>query len=96
MIEFHQVHKAYPVQGRTITALHPSALRTLMDKAAADVVTYRCAVQVQVRQAKDYPFVAALLSARVKKLDPAFKLQISQQLAAEQEPSLQLSPQPKS
>ena len=72
------------------------ALRALMDKAAADVVTFRCAVQVQVRQAKDYPFVAALLSARVKKLDPAFKLQISQQLAAEQEPSLQLSPQPKS
>ena len=72
------------------------ALRALMDKAAADVVTFRCAVQVQVRQAKDYPFVAALLSARVKKLDPAFKLQISQQLASGQEPSLQLSPQPKS
>ena len=72
------------------------ALRALMDKAAADVVTFRCAVQVQVREAKDYPFVAALLSARVKKLDPAFKLQISQQLAADQEPNLQLSPQPKS
>ncbi|MBB6340771.1 D-methionine transport system ATP-binding protein [Pseudomonas fluvialis] len=27
MIEFHQVHKAYPVQGHTITALHPSDLR---------------------------------------------------------------------
>ncbi len=27
MIEFHQVHKAYPVQGRTITALHSSDLR---------------------------------------------------------------------
>ena len=37
------------------------ALRALMDKAAADVVTFRCAVQVQVREAKDYPFVAALL-----------------------------------
>ena len=27
MIEFHQVHKAYPVQGRTITALQPCDLR---------------------------------------------------------------------
>ena len=59
---------------------------------AADVVAFDCAVRVEVRQAKDYPWVAALLSARVKKLDPAFGLRLSQSLKPEQVPRLVLSP----
>jgi hypothetical protein len=51
-------------------------------------------VRIDVRQAKDFPWVAALLSARVKKLDPAFKLQLSQALNAEQVPQLVLTPKP--
>ena len=67
-------------------------LRKLLDRVAADVVNFDCAVRIDVRQAKDYPWVAALLSARVKKLDPAFKLQLSQALNAEQVPQLLLTP----
>ena len=69
-------------------------LRKLLDGVAADVVNFDCAVQIDVRQAKDFPWVAALLSARVKKLDPAFKLQLSQVLNAEQVPQLVLTPKP--
>lgn len=69
-------------------------LRKLLDGVAADVVNFDCAVQIDVRQAKDFPWVAALLSARVKKLDPAYKLQLSQALNAEQVPQLVLTPKP--
>lgn len=68
------------------------SLRELLDAVAADVVAFDCAVRVEVRQAKDYPWVAALLSARVKKLDPAFGLRLSQSLKPEQVPRLVLSP----
>lgn len=69
-------------------------LRTLLSDVAADVVNFDCAVLIEVRQAKDFPWVAALLSARVKKLNPAYKLQLSQALNAEQVPQLVLTPKP--
>ncbi|PKM29424.1 MAG: hypothetical protein CVV08_17605 [Gammaproteobacteria bacterium HGW-Gammaproteobacteria-12] len=68
-------------------------LRRLLDSVAADVVTFRCAVRIEVREAKDYPWVAALLSARIKKLDPSFRPQLSQKVAPQQVPRLLLSPQ---
>ncbi|UUY09397.1 hypothetical protein LRS11_05000 [Pseudomonas sp. J452] len=68
-------------------------LRTLLDAVAADVVAFDCAVRLQVREAKDYPFVAALLSARIKKLEPGFTPQFSPVLKPDQEPRLVLSPQ---
>lgn len=67
-------------------------LRRLLDSVAADVVTFRCAVRIEVREAKDYPWVAALLSARIKKLDPSFRPQLSQKIAPQQVPRLLLSP----
>lgn len=69
------------------------ALRKLLDAVAADVVAFDCAVRLQVREAKDYPFVAALLSARIKKLEPGFTPQFSPVLKPDQEPRLVLSPQ---
>ncbi len=69
------------------------ALRDLLDGVAADVVAFNCAVRVQVREAKDFPFVAALLSARVKKLDPQFEHQFAPLLKPDEEPRLVLSPQ---
>ncbi|MWV10928.1 hypothetical protein F3I62_02370 [Pseudomonas sp. R-28-1W-6] len=69
------------------------SLRTLLDAVAADVVAFDCAVRLEVREAKDYPFVAALLSARIKKLDPSFTPQFSPVLKPDQEPRLVLSPQ---
>ena len=68
-------------------------LRRMLDSVAADVVTFRCAVRIEVREAKDYPWVAALLSARIKKLDPSFRPQLSQKVAPQQIPRLLLSPQ---
>ena len=68
-------------------------LRRLLDSVAADVVTFRCTVRIEVREAKDYPWVAALLSARIKKLDPSFRPQLSQTIAPQQVPRLLLSPQ---
>lgn len=67
-------------------------LRRLLDGVAADVVAFRCAVRIEVREAKDYPWVAALLSARIKKLDPSFRPQLSQKIVPQQVPRLLLSP----
>ena len=61
-------------------------LRRLLDSVAADVVTFRCAVRIEVREAKDYPWVAALLSARIKKLDPSIRPQLSQKIVPQQTP----------
>ncbi len=68
-------------------------LRTLLDQAAADVVTFNCSVLVEVRASKDYPWVFALLSARVKKLDPSFNLVIEHSVVSAQEPQMILTPQ---
>lgn len=70
-------------------------LRRLLDSVAADVVTFHCAVRIEVREAKDYPWVAALLSARIKKLDPTFRPRLSQKIVPQQVPRLLLSPQRK-
>lgn len=69
-------------------------LRSLLDRVAEDVVAFRCAVRIDVRQAKDYPWVAALLTARIKRLDPNFSPRLSQVIKPGQVPQLVLSPQP--
>lgn len=68
------------------------SLRTLLDAVAADVVNFNCAVHIDVREAKDYPFVAALLSARIKKLDPGHTPQLSHAINPDAAPHLVLTP----
>ncbi|NQD92688.1 hypothetical protein HP532_08500 [Pseudomonas sp. CrR25] len=68
-------------------------LRSLLDAVAEDVVAFRCAVRIEVRQAKDYLWVAALLNARIKRLDPNFSPRLSQAVKPTQTPQLLLSPQ---
>ncbi|WP_137886077.1 PA5502 family lipoprotein [Pseudomonas sp. 2FE] len=70
-------------------------LRSLLDAVAADVVAFNCTVRIEVRQAKDFPWVAALLSARIKKIDPNFSPRLSQLIKPGQVPRLLLSPQRK-
>lgn len=70
------------------------AARDLLEQVAADVVAFRCRVDIQVRESRDYPWVAAVLSARVKKLDPDFDLELAQRLVPDQVPALALRPQP--
>lgn len=48
-------------------------LGRLLDAVAADVVKFRAAVIIEVADTRDFNWVAALLSARVKKLDAGFK-----------------------
>lgn len=67
-------------------------LRSLLDGVAADVVRFHCAVHIEVRQAKDVPWVSALLSARVKKLQPGFILALSSKVDPNKPPRLLLSP----
>ncbi|TWC39674.1 hypothetical protein FBY03_104225 [Pseudomonas sp. SJZ079] len=67
-------------------------LRSLLDTVAEDVVAFRCAVRIEVRQAKDFPWVAALLNARIKRLDPSFSARLSQAINPGQVPQLVLTP----
>ena len=67
-------------------------LRSLLDGVAADMVAFNCAVRIEVRQAKDFPWVASLLNARIKRLDPSFSPRISQVIKPAQVPQLVLTP----
>lgn len=69
-----------------------NALRKLLDDVASDVVNFNCSVSIEVRQGKDFPWVGALLSARVKKLNPDFNLQLQQVIDPQQTPHLVLTP----
>lgn len=70
------------------------SLRNLLDKVAADVVHFNCAAHIQVRQSKDYPWVAALLNARIKRLDPTYKANLSYTVSADAVPRMVLTPRP--
>ncbi|WP_425913677.1 PA5502 family lipoprotein [Pseudomonas sp. GWSMS-1] len=67
-------------------------LRSLLDGVAADIVAFNCAVRIEVRQSKDFPWVASLLNARIKRLDPSFSPRMSQVINPAQVPQLVLSP----
>ena len=67
-------------------------LRSLLDGVAADMVAFNCAVRIEVRQAKDFPWVASLLNARLKRLDPSFSPRMSQVIKPAQVPQLVLTP----
>lgn len=68
------------------------SLRKLLDQVAVEVVAFNCQVNLQVRNHKDYPRVASLLSARVKKIDPGFVLQLEPLINPANDPQLVLSP----
>ncbi|MNL22166.1 hypothetical protein D3C87_1434980 [compost metagenome] len=55
-------------------------LRRQLDAIAADVVNYQCDVTVQAPRTDDYPWLANLLTKRVKKLDSQFDLNIEKQI----------------
>ncbi len=53
-----------------------SKLRRQLDAIAADVVNYQCDVSIQAPRTQDYPWLATLLTKRVKKLDSEFDLKL--------------------
>lgn len=67
-------------------------LRRQLDAIAADVVNYQCDVSIQAPRTQDYPWLATLLSKRVKKLDPGFDLKIERQILRHIPAQMVLSP----
>jgi hypothetical protein len=67
-------------------------LRRQLDAIAADVVNYQCDVSIQAPRTDDYPWLANLLTKRVKKLDPQFDLKLERQILRSVPAQMVLSP----
>ncbi|WP_339465415.1 PA5502 family lipoprotein [Pseudomonas sp. EA_65y_Pfl2_P74] len=67
-------------------------LRRQLDAIAADVVNYECEVSIQAPRTNDYPWLATLLTKRVKKLNPDFDLKIEKQILRTVPAQMVLSP----
>jgi hypothetical protein len=67
-------------------------LRRQLDAIAADVVNYECGVTIQAPRINDYPWLATLLTKRVKKLNPDFDLKIEKQIVRTVPAQMVLSP----
>ncbi|WP_331693328.1 PA5502 family lipoprotein [Pseudomonas sp. ZY71] len=67
-------------------------LRRQLDAIAADVVNYECGVTIQAPRTNDYPWLATLLTKRVKKLNPDFDLKIEKQTLRTVPAQMVLSP----
>ncbi|TWD47855.1 PA5502 family lipoprotein [Pseudomonas sp. SJZ131] len=69
-----------------------SKLRHQLDAIAFDVVNYDCAVVIQAPRTQDYPWLATLLTKRVKKLDSGFELKLHKQIVRHVPAQVVLSP----
>jgi hypothetical protein len=67
-------------------------LRRQLDAIAADVVNYQCDVSIQAPRTQDYPWLATLLTKRVKKLDSGFDLNLQKQILRNIPAQIVLSP----
>ncbi|MHC8389436.1 PA5502 family lipoprotein [Pseudomonas sp. MDT2-39-1] len=67
-------------------------LRRQLDAIAADVVNYQCDVSIQAPRTQDYPWLATLLTKRVKKLDSNFELNLERQILRNVPAQMVLSP----
>ncbi|SDN68006.1 hypothetical protein SAMN04489798_0902 [Pseudomonas arsenicoxydans] len=67
-------------------------LRRQLDAIAADVVNYQCDVSIQAPRTEDFPWLATLLTKRVKKLDSEFDLKLEKQTLRNVPAQMVLSP----
>ena len=67
-------------------------LRRQLDAIAADVVNYQCDVSIQAPRTQDFPWLATLLTKRVKKLDSDFDLNLEKQILRNVPAQMVLSP----
>ncbi|CAN1592494.1 PA5502 family lipoprotein [Pseudomonas mediterranea] len=67
-------------------------MRRQLDAIAADVVNFQCDVTVQAPRTDDYPWLANLLTKRVKKLDTGFDLKLRKQILRSVPAQLVLTP----
>jgi len=84
-----------PTAESTTVALNLKDIRQMrrqLDAIASDVVNYQCDVSIQAPRTEDYPWLATLLSKRVKKLDADFDLKIKRQILRHIPAQIVLSP----
>ena len=84
-----------PTADSTTVALNindMAKLRRQLDAIAADVVNFQCDVSIQAPRTNDYPWLANLLTKRVKKLDPEFDLKLERQILRSVPAQMVLSP----
>ncbi len=67
-------------------------LGRLLDAVAADVVKFRATVAIEVADTRDFHWVAALLSARVNKLDSSFKPRLVEVIRSDGPAQLVITP----
>lgn len=67
-------------------------LGRLLDDVAADVVKFRATVTIEVADTRDFHWVAALLSARVNKLDGSFKPRLVEVIRSDGAAQLVITP----
>lgn len=67
-------------------------LGRLLDDVAVDVVRFRAAVTIEVADTRDFHWVAALLSTRVKKIDASFKPRLTEVIRSEEPAQLIITP----
>ncbi|OYQ16474.1 hypothetical protein B7L09_16905 [Pseudomonas mandelii] len=67
-------------------------LRHQLDAIATDVVNYQCDVSIQAPRTQDYPWLATLLTKRVKKLDADFDMNLQKQILRSVPAQIVLSP----
>ena len=75
-----------------LNARNNHQLGRLLDDVAADVVRFRAAVSIEVADTRDFHWVAALLSARVKKLDASFKPRLQEVIRSDTPAQLVITP----
>ena len=69
-------------------------LGRLLDAVAADVVKFRATVAIEVADTRDFHWVAALLLARVKKLDANFQPRLQEVIQDDKPAQLIITPNP--
>ena len=75
-----------------LNARNDHQLGRLLDRVAADVVTFRAVVTIEVADTRDFHWVATLLTARVNKLDTNFKPRLQEVRRSETPAQLMITP----
>ncbi len=75
-----------------LTSRNDHQLGRLLDDVAVDVVRFRAAVSIEVADTRDFHWVAALLSARVKKIDASFKPRLQEVIRSDAPAQLVITP----
>ncbi len=75
-----------------LNARNDHQLGRLLDKVAADVVSFRAIVTIEVADTRDFHWVATLLNARVNKLDANFKPRLQEVRRSETPAQLMITP----